>query len=103
MSKATEYAWAAGFIDGEGSFLPNSSSGRPFLAVTQVNPEALFRLQRLMGGVVKGPYSPPAHRGQPYYRYRLGVRGVREHIPKLWPHLCGPKKKQYRSRMANVR
>jgi hypothetical protein len=99
MSRATEFAWAAGFIDGEGSFLPHQHNGAPFLAVTQVNPEALFKLQRLMGGVVKGPYSPPKHKGQPYYRYRLGVVELRKAIPELWPYLCGPKRWQYFSRV----
>lgn len=45
-----EIAWAAGFIEGEGSIHCAEPSGRVY--ATQKDPESLYRLQRLFGGSV---------------------------------------------------
>ena len=49
---ARDLEWAAGFLEGEGSFTmgkPGQRIGQRVMAV-QVNPEPLLRLQRLFGG-----------------------------------------------------
>jgi len=46
-----DLAWAAGFLEGEGSFSAKSeTSGR--VSATQKDPECLYRLQRLFSGSV---------------------------------------------------
>ena len=53
MSNAREeLAWAAGFIDGEGSFTIHSKGRYPRLSATQAHEEPLRRLQKLWGGTV---------------------------------------------------
>jgi hypothetical protein len=50
----TDYAWAAGFIDGEGCFSIQLKDGyyRAMLTITQVDPRPLHKLQHIFGGVV---------------------------------------------------
>lgn len=47
--EADDLAWAAGFLEGEGSFCIRSN-GRWFLGAGQVDREPLERLQALFGG-----------------------------------------------------
>ena len=46
--KQTEIAWCAGFFDGEGCIAP--IHGSYFIRVTQKNPEALVRFQKVFNG-----------------------------------------------------
>jgi len=46
--KQTEIAWCAGFFDGEGCIAP--IHGSYFIRVTQKNPEALVRFQKIFNG-----------------------------------------------------
>jgi hypothetical protein len=47
-----EIAWAAGFMEGEGYFSADPSTGRRRLGANQVNREPLDHLQRLFGGQI---------------------------------------------------
>jgi len=47
-----DIAWAAGFIEGEGTF-GASKHGGIHIAVCQIQLEPLERLQRLFGGIIK--------------------------------------------------
>src|SRR3990167_6947446 len=64
-------AWAAGFIDGEGSIGLDSPSKRnknpsAYIVCYQKDPELLYRLVMLFGGKVLGPNSSNVH----YWRLR---------------------------------
>lgn len=43
--------WAAGFLEGDGSFQPNRNSG--MVSAAQVNREPLTKLQKMFGGSIK--------------------------------------------------
>jgi hypothetical protein len=69
-----ELYWAAGFWEGEGTCCcvgkkHNASSLQ--ITAKQVNPEPLYRLQRVLGGKVTGPYKRPAsyRNCQPIYEW----------------------------------
>jgi hypothetical protein len=92
-----EIAWAAGFLDGEGSFLISrvkskspaaSVLHRPFISVAQTgDPEGLRRLKRLFRGhVVQATRKTSA--GRTFFMWRLdSARELRRAIPKLLPYL----------------
>jgi hypothetical protein len=70
-----ELYWAAGFLEGEGCFSTHRSV---CIAASQVTLEPLQRLQALLGGGVRGPYSfKTAHKSQPIWCWTLsGARGI---------------------------
>jgi hypothetical protein len=92
-----EIAWAAGFLDGEGSFLIHrvkskspaaSVLHRPLISVAQTgNPECLRRLRRLFTGhVVQATRKTSA--GRTFFMWRLdSARELRRAIPRLLPYL----------------
>lgn len=104
-----DYAWAAGFIDGEGCYgvkRPEKHNGGAIhLSVVQVSEQPLLRLQSILGGCVNGPYHPPSHKtnGQkPHYVYNLSKWGILNNIDHLWPYMCGPKRSQYNRCIARI-
>ena len=92
--KETDFAWAAGFFDGEGHVRygsnkkPTSSS----IQIAQKTTECLLRLQKIFGvGTIGGPY----HTKHPcYFWYVTSTRDVDHILTKMWPYLSEPKKKQ---------
>lgn len=69
-----EAHWAAGFLEGEGYF---PITARMSIRACQVNPEPLYRLQRLLGGRILGPYTPKNRKAQPFFRWDLnGTNGA---------------------------
>jgi hypothetical protein len=50
MVTTLDIAWAAGFLEGEGSFVANR--GTPVVVCPQVQREPLDRLQRMFGGTI---------------------------------------------------
>lgn len=86
MITATDAAWAAGFIDGEGhfrlGFTANSSS--PFttvLQVSQIVPEPLLLLQEWFGGAVN--HSP----SRPIYVYSAQGSNLDRLLASVTPYL----------------
>lgn len=68
MLDLKELYWAAGFLEGEGTFLVDRSG----ITAAQVQRQPLDRLQKLLGGKVVGPYEHNKNRnGQPFYRWGL--------------------------------
>lgn len=90
MTEATELAWAAGFIDGEGciSVVRCTQAGvtreqvQLLLDVAQVRPEALHKLVRLFGGRIRlgGP-------GKGIYYWRLYGRKAGTVLSLVLPYL----------------
>lgn len=71
VTQQTALAWAAGFLEGEGSFM--YTGGRHTIQAAQSNKQPLVRLRRLMGGWVHGPYH--YRPGQPWWLW--SVQGPR--------------------------
>lgn len=96
----TDYAWVAGFLDGEGCFsigkLKSSHKGRSVrnasytscLGAAQLIPEPLCRLRAICGGQIytagKGGYS----------QWNLRGRNIVPVIDKIFPYLTKHKAKQ---------
>ena len=96
-------AWAAGFMDGEGSFtLGRRPARRPQLHVQigQNHPEPLARFRDAVGvGRVYGPYarrgSGANHSFNPRFEYRTGsFENGQAVLAMLWPWLGSAKKAQ---------
>ena len=86
----TRYAWAAGFLDGEGCF-SLTKTPRSFtvvLIVCQCRPEPLDELSALFGGAVY-LNSRTTAAGTPIYQWRCpgGAQGIVETIEKVLPYL----------------
>ena len=59
--------WAAGFLDGDGSFLFSKSG--PAVIAAQVNLEPLSKLHELFGGYIQGPTWNGKPNHKPIYRW----------------------------------
>lgn len=72
-----DLAWAAGFIDGEGSFAFCPRANRPgggyvHLSAGQVDRAVLDKLHSILGvGKVYGPYQPRKQNHSPYHYWRV--------------------------------
>ena len=94
---STDYAWAAGFWDGEGCVsLTHRQHGysstpvpRIVVQVAQVDRRVLDRLQSILGyGNILGPYKPKTKNSQPYYVWRVeGVKHLSTIRDMLSPYL----------------
>lgn len=96
----TEYAWAAGFWDGEGcvslTFRGPSNTPRVVAQVAQVDREVLDKFSRIMGvGNVLGPYPARHENSQPYFCWRVeGAPHLRQIRDKLCQYLGSIKLEQ---------
>lgn len=78
--------WAAGFLEGEGSFTYNLANYQTSIQVAQVQVEPLERLHRWFGGRVCGPYGDNQETHSPYYRWIVTgprARGVMHTVYSL--------------------
>ena len=100
-----DLAWAAGFIEGEGSFLSNityhnKNSGRAYVtfqvSAVQVEQEPLEKLLRIFNfGRIHGPYSRKDNKSQPFYRFSTNsFEGSQAITAALWPWLSQKRKQQ---------
>jgi len=95
--KDTDYAWAAGFWDGEGcvsltyrQWSENTPRiPRIVVQVAQVDRRVLDRFQSVVGyGNVLGPYKPRSNNAQPYHVWRVeGVPHLQRMRDLLAPYL----------------
>lgn len=98
MTRETDLAWAAGFIDGDGCFSVIQQCYFR-VTVTQVDKRPLLRLAKIFGvGQVKGPYARSINRPvkSNTSRYNWTVTGLQAlRIYKLVePYLSEPKLEQ---------
>lgn len=93
-----ELAWAAGFLDGEGSFLfiirsDDRGRGRLTVQASQSDIRPLEKLISILGGRIYGPYSHAI--GKPYWEWRIGTEEtVLATFDILLPYLSEPKQEQ---------
>lgn len=93
-------AWAAGFIDGEGSFGIQRQKGKKdilYLQAGQTDRRVLDKLRIILGdGKVYGPYSGKKENWSEWYYYRLtGNERVKRVYKELDKYLSAPKREQY--------
>jgi hypothetical protein len=95
----SELAWAAGFLDGEGSFGVYRKAGRRnliYLQASQCDRRVLDRLQQALGaGKVYGPYEGRRKGWRTYYYFRLTGAKTHGAAEKIWPWLSEVKREQY--------
>jgi hypothetical protein len=92
----TEYAWCAGFYDGEGS--AEVANRRAQIKAAQVDREPLDRMKSALGGKVYGPYGPydrSRPNTKPIYVWCAYGPGALTAMRRMWPYLGNRKKDQY--------
>ncbi len=98
MPDATDYAYAAGFLDGEGSFVLAKKVGKRdpatrgvSVSACQIGRERLDELAVLFGGNVR-PLRPSA-KGLMIYQWNISsAEGVRQAVPLMIPYLRSKKR-----------
>lgn len=100
-------AWAAGFFDGEGSFLAAKGKDRtPSLRVSISNTyrPTIERFQTAVGmGTIFGPYSRTLDRPnqRPFWQFYVGGHEAYQAVGcMLWPWLSGEKRQQFLDALA---
>jgi len=107
MRTEVDIAWAAGFLEGEGSF---EHARRPAMdtrvkhgtlrvSVEQTQLGPLEKLQSLFGGKIYGPYvRKPRYIGganiQPLWIYRITGESARELVLDIFPYLFEKRKEK---------
>lgn len=80
-------AWAAGFVDGEGSFTLHNNKTYPRLSATQAHKEPLEKLQKLWGGTVRiQRYARPGHKTVYYWEIN-GFAKVQNALAQMYTWL----------------
>jgi hypothetical protein len=89
----TDYAWAAGFMDGEGCFTLIRRTGKaheatrcPYVGATQIRRQPLDRLCAMFGGAVH--VQKVTKGGNTVYQWQVHTAAlIREMVPLLLPYL----------------
>ena len=89
MISTFDIAWAAGFLEGEGSFFHNSGSCK--VSAGQVQKEPLDRLVKFFGGVLS--LRRPIPGAQPFTIWSVNARRSVQVMMTLYP-LMSPKRQQ---------
>jgi hypothetical protein len=104
---ASELAWAAGFLDGEGTLRfrgtkdpprpgKSRSSGTFTIQASQIDRLVLDRLRAALGGggKVYGPYTPRSSNRKPVFAYHIAGMAAVEAFDLLRPYLSPIKRQQ---------
>jgi hypothetical protein len=92
MSKSHEFAWAAGFFDGEGWVKIQKRGSKKYLGyylrigINHVDPAPLYKLQKLFGGSVRHDKKVNGNR-KPRYVWTLSTKNAKEFLSALMPYL----------------
>lgn len=95
IPSSEELAWAAGFLEGEGSFV-RTNRGKYFginVIAKQVNPEPPLRLQAIFGGSVRNR-APVGIGRKPYSEWVASGSRARSVIAAVWTWLSAHRKRQ---------
>jgi hypothetical protein len=94
MIDIKEVYWAAGFIEGEGTFsLSGANKNSPVISAKQVNLEPLCRIKNLFGGKIHGPYRRH-DRHSPCFNWTLSSRHTAGTMMMLWPLMSEKRRRQ---------
>lgn len=92
-----DYAWAAGFLEGEGSFCgKNGTDPRPRVSAGQRERDPLQRLFTLFGGAIYDSIKQE----RPYYTWLLRGQTGRDLMLKLLPLMSVRRQEQIRAALA---
>lgn len=95
----TDLAWAAGFLEGEGSF--TRTRGYVRVKAVQVNVEPLLRLQRLFGGNI---YGQKVYGGrQPSFAWIVNAKMAQVVVHQIYEFLSLRRKSQVDAMMGKMR
>jgi len=96
-----ELYWAAGFLEGEGTFPWRKKPNNQFaIYANQVDPESLYRLKQHWGGYIYGPLK----RGhQPFFVWYLGGPNAAAFAMMLYPLLTGRRQEKIKFALAEWR
>ena len=92
MSKSHEFAWAAGFFDGEGYIIIHKRGGNRYLGyylrvgINHVNPKPLIKIQKLFGGNLREDKKIYGNR-KPRWVWTLSTKAASEFLIKILPYL----------------
>lgn len=95
-----EVAWAAGIYEGEGSCVVNGHGKKSFsVSVSQKDPELLYRLRDLFGGMVKeypNDRGTNVSKGRPITIYAWRIHGdkARVFLAAIYPYMTARRKAQ---------
>lgn len=96
--------WAAGFLEGEGSFGPcggpSRQSGQVRITCHQVETQPLLKLKALFGGHVMGPHRGP---NRPIYLWSLQYRAAVSVMMTLYQLFSAKRQKQIRKTLDHWR
>lgn len=92
MIDTKTFSWAAGFLDGEGHY--GFYGTQLLIRAAQVERAPLYRLKKIFGGRINGPYRHKNKKHSDYYYYCAGGGLAAGIIMTLYPLSCGPKRKQ---------
>lgn len=97
MGCEVDFAWAAGFLDGEGSFMICRGRAKGFLksfiSADQTEKTSLEKLARIIGGKVH-QRNRPTVTGKTVYHWQISsASSIREVVPLLLPHLTVKRQK----------
>jgi hypothetical protein len=99
-TRLADLAWAAGFIDGDGSIFKKRANYKYeylSLGVDNSEREPLDRLVALFGGKVNGPYRGSSLGKKPRFQWVLIGTAADLAIQAMWPWLCSQRRHQYES------
>jgi hypothetical protein len=103
--RVVDIAWAAGFIEGEGSFIGYIAAGkhlRTQITAVQVQKEPLERLHKLFGGTLWFHAKKPTNERQnPAWRWQLGGKEARRLMHVLYPFMS-PKRQEQIDKVINL-
>src|SRR3990172_949159 len=100
--KPTDIHWAAGFLEGEGSFRQFNKTGNSCgVEATNCDLQPLEKLQKMFGGRIGKKTMGPKNRQQPYAWRAFGVR-ARGIIMTLYPLLSNKRRVQCRAALKAV-
>lgn len=86
MAKTEDYAWAAGFHEGEGNVHVRKSGGMT-ASISQTNVEPLMKMKELFGGSIYGPKDIKGG-NKPVWVWTLNnVDSVRHYVVSIFPWL----------------
>jgi hypothetical protein len=102
MLDLKELYWAAGFVEGEGTFGAGRNSTGTWLHfdISQVELEPLLRLQKCLGGRIYGPYRKHPQR-KPIYQ--MSIAPAAGAMMTLWPLMSKKRKDQIASALKKWR
>lgn len=91
MSSDIDWAWAAGFYEGEGTMVCNPQYNNLALSISQKDPESLYRFMDITRvGKIYGPYK------RNIYAYSVGKRhDVFFIAARMWPWLTTRRREQF--------